>query len=239
MAEKRMFAKSIVLSDAFLDMPMSARCLYFTMGMLADDDGFVSAPKSIMRQCGASQDDMAILIQKRYVLAFESGVIVIKHWRINNYLRQDRYSETTYVEEKSTLTIDAKGAYTELGIPPGIPSGNPDKNRVDKNRLDKGREENTRARAENVSMTDEEYQKLVDKFGEMDTKRLIEILDNYKGQSGKRYKSDYRAILNWVVGRLKEEKDRAQKPAHGKAPLQEYQGGAEEMAMLRRLADDG
>ena len=100
MAEKRMFAKSIVLSDAFLDMPMSARCLYFTMGMLADDDGFVSAPKSIMRQCGASQDDMAILIQKRYVLAFESGVIVIKHWRINNYLRQDRYSETTFVEEK-------------------------------------------------------------------------------------------------------------------------------------------
>lgn len=135
MAEKRMFAKSIVLSDAFLDMPMSARCLYFTMGMLADDDGFVSAPKSIMRQCGASQDDMAILIQKRYVLAFESGVIVIKHWRINNYLRQDRYSETTYLEEKATLTIDAKGAYTELGIPPGIPSGNPDKNREDKNRL--------------------------------------------------------------------------------------------------------
>lgn len=135
MAEKRMFAKSIVLSDAFLDMPMSARCLYFTMGMLADDDGFVSAPKSIMRQCGASQDDMAILIQKRYVLAFESGVIVIKHWRINNYLRQDRYSETTYLEEKATLTIDAKGAYTELGIPAGIPSGNPDKNRLDKNRV--------------------------------------------------------------------------------------------------------
>lgn len=207
MAEKRMFAKSIVLSDAFLDMPMSARCLYFTMGMLADDDGFVSAPKSIMRQCGASQDDMAVLIQKRYVLAFESGVIVIKHWRINNYLRQDRYSETTYLEEKATLTIDAKGAYTELGIPGGIPSGNPDKNRIDKNRLDKNREEeNTRARAENVTMTDAEYQKLIDKYGEKETSRLIEILDNYKGQSGKKYKSDYRAILNWVVDRLQEEK---------------------------------
>lgn len=237
MAEKRMFAKSIVLSDAFLDMPMSARCLYFTMGMLADDDGFVSAPKSIMRQCGASQDDMAILIQKRYVLAFESGVIVIKHWRINNYLRQDRYSETTYLEEKATLTIDAKGAYTELGIPPGIPSGNPDKNRLDKNRLDKNREEESiRARAENVSMTDDEYQKLIDKFGEADTKRLIEILDNYKGQSGKKYKSDYRAILNWVVDRLKEE--RTQKPKQGNAPLQTYQGGSEELAMLRRLEDD-
>jgi hypothetical protein len=134
MAEKRMFAKTIVLSDAFLDMPMSARCLYFTFGMLADDDGFVSSPKAIMRQCGASKDDLNILLSKRYVLAFESGVIVIKHWRINNYLRTDRYIETTYLEEKSTLTLDAKGAYVEIenresGIPPGIPMVYPDKNR--------------------------------------------------------------------------------------------------------------
>ena len=89
MAERRMFAKSIVLSDAFLDMPMSARCLYFTLGMLADDEGCIGAPKSIMRQCGASQDDMNILIAKRYVLTFDSGVIVIKHWRLNNYLQKD------------------------------------------------------------------------------------------------------------------------------------------------------
>ena len=109
-----MFAKSIVLSDAFLDMPMSARCLYFTLGMLADDDGFIGSPKSIMRQCGASQDDMAVLLQKRYVLAFESGVIVIKHWRMNNYLQNDRKKNTTYLEELETLTIDGKGAYTEL-----------------------------------------------------------------------------------------------------------------------------
>ena len=131
MAEKRMFAKTIVLSDAFLDMPMSARCLYFTFGMLADDDGFVSSPKAIMRQCGASKDDLNILLAKRYVLSFESGVIVIKHWRINNYLRTDRYIETTYLEEKSMLTLDAKGAYVEaeqdFGIPPGIPTVYPDK----------------------------------------------------------------------------------------------------------------
>ena len=113
MAERRMFAKSIVLSDAFLDMPLSARCLYFTLGMLADDDGFVGNPKSIMRQCGASQDDMAVLLQKRYVLGFESGVIVIKHWRMNNYLQNDRHKSTTYLEELSTLAIDGKGAYTE------------------------------------------------------------------------------------------------------------------------------
>jgi len=113
MAERRMFAKSIVLSDAFLDMPMSARCLYFTLGMLADDDGFVGNPKSIMRQCGATNDDMKILLAKRYVLGFESGIIVIKHWRMNNYLQNDRHKTTTYVEELNTLTIDEKGAYTE------------------------------------------------------------------------------------------------------------------------------
>ena len=113
MAERRMFAKSIVLSDAFLDMPMSARCLYFTLGMLADDDGFVGSPKAIMRQCGASADDMSVLLAKRYVLTFESGVIVIKHWRMNNYLQNDRHKDTTYLEELSTLTIDEKGAYTE------------------------------------------------------------------------------------------------------------------------------
>lgn len=113
MAEKRMFAKSIVLTDAFLDMPMSARCLYFTLGMLADDDGFVGSPKSIMRQCGASQDDLAILLSKRFVLGFDSGVIVIKHWRINNYLQKDRVHPTTYQEELSTLMLDKKGAYTE------------------------------------------------------------------------------------------------------------------------------
>lgn len=122
MAERRMFAKTIVLSDAFLDMPLSARCLYFTLGMLADDDGFVNNPKSIMRQCGASQDDMKILLAKNFLLSFETGVIVIKHWRINNYLRKDRYIETKFVEEKSQLSVKENGAYSTSGIPVGIPS---------------------------------------------------------------------------------------------------------------------
>lgn len=113
MAERRMFAKTIVTSDAFLDMPLSARCLYFTLGMLADDDGFVNNPKSIMRQVGACTDDLNLLLVKRFILSFESGVIVIKHWRIHNYIRNDRYKETKYVEEKSTLVLDDKGAYTE------------------------------------------------------------------------------------------------------------------------------
>lgn len=109
MAERRMFARSIVESDAFLDMPLSARCLYFALGMDADDDGFVGNPKSVMRQSSATQDDLKLLIAKRYILSFDSGVVVIKHWRINNYLRNDRYKPTTYVEELKTLTLDNQG----------------------------------------------------------------------------------------------------------------------------------
>lgn len=108
-----MFAKTIVTSDAFLDMPLSARCLYFTLGMFADDDGFVNNPKSIMRQVGASTDDLNLLLLKRFILTFESGIIVIKHWKIHNYIQKDRYKETKYIEEKATLMLDENGAYTE------------------------------------------------------------------------------------------------------------------------------
>lgn len=132
MAERRMFAKTIVLSDSFLDMPLSTRCLYFTLGMFADDDGFVNSPKGIMRQCGATEDDLRILLAKRFLISFDDGVIVIKHWRINNYLRNDRYQSTKYSEDMKLLKIEANGAYTEInqqceevdfGIPnSGIPS---------------------------------------------------------------------------------------------------------------------
>lgn len=113
MAERRMFAKTIVLSDAFLDMPTSARCLYFTLGMLADDDGFVNQPRSIMRQCGASDDDMKLLIAKNFVLIFESGIIVVKHWRIHNYIQKDRYKPTNYQYEMNQLEVKENGSYTK------------------------------------------------------------------------------------------------------------------------------
>lgn len=112
MAERRMFAKTIVLSDAFLDMPLSTRCLYFTLGMLADDEGFINSPKSIMRQCGATNDDMQILVAKKFIIPFESGVIVIKHWKIHNYIRGDRVHETKYQDEKALLAEDENNAYT-------------------------------------------------------------------------------------------------------------------------------
>lgn len=137
MAERRMFAKTIVLSDAFLDMPLGARCLYMTMGMLADDDGFVNAPKSIMRQCGATEDDLKVLLAKKFVLPFESGVIVIKHWRINNYLQKDRIQPTKYQEELALLELEDNGAYTKQSEACIHDSVYIDKNSIDKNSIDK------------------------------------------------------------------------------------------------------
>ncbi len=120
MAERRMFAKTIIDSDAFLDMPVSAQALYFHLSMRADDEGFVNNPKKIQRMIGASDDDCRLLIAKRFVLTFDSGVIVIKHWRIHNYIQNDRFKETVYQREKAMLTLNENKAYTELdsvGIP--------------------------------------------------------------------------------------------------------------------------
>jgi len=114
MAQRRMFSPQIIDSDAFLDMPVSAQSLYFHLGMRADDDGFVGNPKKIMRMAGGNEDDLKLLIAKRFILIFENGVIVIKHWRINNLIRKDWYKETAYIEEKKRLKIKENGAYTEL-----------------------------------------------------------------------------------------------------------------------------
>ena len=139
MAERRMFAKTIIDSDAFIDMPVTARLLYYDLGMRADDDGFVNNWKSIMKMTGTKEDDLKLLIAKQYIITFESGVIVIRHWRLNNYLRQDRYKETKFKEEKSQLYLGKNDEYTlenSNGTPTGIPVVYTDKNRIDKNRLD-------------------------------------------------------------------------------------------------------
>ena len=105
MAERRMFTKKIIDSDAFLDMPLSTQALYFHLNMRADDDGFVNNPKKICRMTGASEDDLRVLISKRFVLTFENGVIVIKHWRMHNLLRKDRYKPTQYQEQLAEIEL--------------------------------------------------------------------------------------------------------------------------------------
>ena len=142
MAERRMFAMTIIDSDDFLDMPLSTQALYFHLSMRADDDGFINNPKKIQRTIGATDGDAAMLVAKKFIIPFETGVVVIKHWRINNYLRNDRYHETVYQEEKSRLQVKENRAYSliENGSEPvGIPMVDQryTENRIDKNRQDK------------------------------------------------------------------------------------------------------
>lgn len=110
MAQRRMFSKDITENDAFLDMPLSTQALYFHLGMQADDDGFVS-PKRIVRMLGAQTDDLRILIAKKFVLEFEDGVIVIKHWKINNYIQKDRKKDTPHQDKLAMLTVKENNGY--------------------------------------------------------------------------------------------------------------------------------
>lgn len=112
MAERRMFAKTIIDSDAFLDMPQSTQLLYFHLSMRADDDGFINNPKAIMRNCKCCEEDLLVLANKKFIIPFESGVVVIKHWKIHNYIAKDRYKETKYKDEKSMLALDENNSYT-------------------------------------------------------------------------------------------------------------------------------
>ena len=114
--QKRMFSSVITKQDEFLDMPLSAQALYFHLNLEADDEGFVSNVKSLMRQVRCNEDDFKILLAKRYLLSFESSVIVVKHWFIHNTIRQDRVIETTYKEEREKLDVKENGSYTEKVI---------------------------------------------------------------------------------------------------------------------------
>lgn len=115
MAQKRMFTMKIIDSDVFLDMPATTQCLYFHLNMRADDDGFIGNPKKIMKITNSSEDDLRLLIAKRFVLTFEDGVIVIKHWRMHNTLSRDRYTETSYTDEKRMLLLKDNGSYSLTG----------------------------------------------------------------------------------------------------------------------------
>lgn len=189
MAERRMFTQKIVDSDAFLDMPLSTQALYFHLNMRADDDGFVNNPKRIQKLIGGSEDDLRLLLAKRFILGFESGVIVIKHWRMHNLLRKDRYHPTTYQDEMKELAIKENGSYTWQ------PTGNQlateerkGKERIVKDRL---------GEFGNVALTQDEKTKLIQQIGIQGFEQYVANLDLYIAQKGKKYKSHYATILNW------------------------------------------
>lgn len=118
MAERRMFAKSLIDSDIFLDLPISTQNLYFHLCMRADDDGFVGNPKRIQSLIGVSDIDYKLLLAQKFILEFESGVIVITHWKMHNYIRKDRYTPTIYIEEKRLIAENARKEYVfSIGVP--------------------------------------------------------------------------------------------------------------------------
>ena len=231
MAEKRMFTQKIVDSDAFLDMPLSSQALYFHLNMRADDDGFVNNPKKIQRMVGASEDDLKLLIAKRFLLCFENGIIVIKHWRMHNLLRKDRYKETQYIEQKKTLALKDNGSYTEKInlLPEEIqpdsqtatnwqPNGNQlatqysiGKDSVDKDSIDECISNTPNSsklifgQYQNVLLTPDEYTQLQNNFPTTYEAR-IEKLSKGIELHGYRYNNHYLAILQWA------ENDKSKKP---------------------------
>ena len=132
MAQRRMFSLSVVDTDSFLSLPVSAQNLYFHFGMRADDDGFVASPKKIMSFVKSTEDDFSILVAKGYIIPFKSGVCVIREWRINNYIQKDRYTETRYLEEKNQIYAGFDRAYILRADPnpPCIQNGYSDKVRL-------------------------------------------------------------------------------------------------------------
>ena len=112
MADRRMMTKKVIHSDAFMDMPISTQNLYFYLLLDADDDGFVNSPKKIQRMIGAMDDDTKLLLAKKFIISFDSGIIVIKHWKMHNYIQKDRYKPTAHLEEKSKLTLKDNNVYT-------------------------------------------------------------------------------------------------------------------------------
>ena len=171
MAQKRMFNNSVVGSDSFLEMPDSSQNLYFHLSMRADDDGFVDNWKSIMRMTGKKEDDLKILIAKSFVIPFESGVLVIKHWKLNNYIQKDRYKETIHIAEKQQLTTDSNNVYNMYTD--CIHSI--DKNSIDKNSCN-NESEIIKYYEDNIGMITSATAEILFSYDEIDYKMIIEAI---------------------------------------------------------------
>ncbi|MEE1014157.1 MAG: replisome organizer [Clostridia bacterium] len=217
MANRRMFSLDVVDTDRFLEMPTSTQALYFHLGMRADDDGFVSSPKKICLLAGASEDDLKLLIAKNFLIPFPDGVCVITDWKMNNYLRPDRYKKTVYQEHFTRLSINEQtGAYRQSdtnGIPTVYQMDTQD--RLGKVRIGKARIEIGKSTPEhepkkktspcrhkygeyqNVLLSDEELDKLQTEFP-YDWQTRIERLSEYVASTGKSYKSHLATIRAWA-----------------------------------------
>ena len=207
MAERRMFAKTIIDSDAFIDMPLSTQALYFHLGMREDDDGFINKPKKIVRMIGASEDDYKLLVAKNFVMPFDSGSIVIKHWKMHNYIPKDHYKPTVYTEEKAMLELKDNGVYTRciqdvyrMDTQVSIGKSSIGKSRVGQVKEEAAPPKPTRHKYgmyELVLLTDEDYEKLKAEFPH-DYSERIARLDEYIASTGKKYKNHLATIRSWA-----------------------------------------
>ena len=208
MAERRMFARTIIDSDTFVDMPFSAQALYVHLCMIADDEGFVNNPKRIMRSVGASDSDMQSLENNSYIIPFPSGVVVITHWKVHNYIQKDRYKETQCTEEKRLLQVQENKEYSIVDtacIHNGYNSDTQvreEKGREEKGSTGEGEErDNTPTRRayglyNNVFLTDEEHDALVTDIP--DAVNVIDKLSMHMKSSGRTYTSHEATVRKWA-----------------------------------------
>lgn len=192
MAEKRMFGRSIIEKDSFLDLPLTTKAIYFLLGMEADDEGFVS-PKRVTRLYGGNDDDVKVLIGKKFLIPFESGVVVITDWYENNYLDKSRIKPTLYQEEKKLLALTDGKKYEFNKC---LTNVKPEENRIEENSIVE--KKISCGEFKNVHLLTEEKEKLVERYGSSAIKNLIEELSSYQAASGKKYKSHYATLLNWA-----------------------------------------
>ena len=196
MAEKRMFTKKISNSDAFIELSSSAQALYFHLNQEADDDGFNNQVQNAMFKAHATIDDLKVLLAKNFIIRFESGVIVIKHWRMHNTLRKDRYTPTNFQEELSSLGLKDNGAYTltdSVGcqvVAERLPSGC---HSIDKYRLE---EDSVDIIVDSDESTPRKEKK--------DTKVYAEIIDYLNLKAVTRYKTSSKKTQSLINARLNE-----------------------------------
>ena len=220
MAERRMFAKKITESDAFLDMPSNTQMLYFHLSMNADDDGFVNNPKKIQRMCGASDDDFKLLIAKSFVILFESGIIVIKHWKMHNYIQSDRYRPTDYGDEKSMLgikknkayTLDESKMYTKCIQDVSVGKESIGKESIDKNSIVKDSKGES-VRGEKAKRfippsVEEVEQYCIERNNNIDAQSFIDFYESKGWMIGKNKMKDWKAaVRTWERSRKQENKE--------------------------------
>ena len=196
MAERRMMSKSIIKSDTFLDMPATTQNLYFHMLLDADDDGFINAPKSIMRMIGAKEDDMKVLVAKQFVIPFESGVVVIKDWKIHNYIQNDRYKPST-LPERDLLNIQKDKTYTLKSDVSRMDTECIQTVSIGKDRLGKDRLGKDRIGKDSIDTLCHVSHDDVDKFH-------IEIIEYLNVKTGSKFKPTTKPYIQAIRSRLKE-----------------------------------